>query len=86
MIKESEYCSKVIETQFKTEKDHEDFNNSTKCWICRKAYEEGEVKVKDHNHITGKYWGSAHQECNLNLSLNVVFHNLQNYDSHLIFQ
>ena len=29
-----------------TERDHEDFNNSTKCWICKKAYEEGEVKVK----------------------------------------
>ena len=36
-------------------------------------------------------WGTAaHQDCNLNLSLSkkipVVFHNLQNYNSHLIFQ
>ena len=29
-----------------TERDHEDFNNSTKCWICKKAYEEGEVESK----------------------------------------
>ena len=73
-----------------TEKDHEDFKNSTKCWICKKVYEEREVKVKDHDHVTRKYQGSAHQECNLNLILSkkipVVFHNLQNYDSHLVFQ
>ena len=52
-----------------TEKNHEDFKNPTKRWICKKIYEEVEVKVKDHNHVTGKYRGSAHQECNLNLSL-----------------
>ena len=28
------------------------------------------MKVKDHNHITGKCRGPMHQECNLNLSLN----------------
>ena len=46
------------------------------------------MKVKDHNHISGKYQGSMHQECNLNLTkkIYVAFHNLQNYDSYLIFQ
>ena len=48
------------------------------------------MKIKHHDHITGKYQGSVHQECNLNLALSknipAVFHNLQNYDSHLIFQ
>ena len=47
-MKESEYCSKVIETEFNKpliiiKEDHEDFKNSTKCWICKKAYEEDEV-------------------------------------------
>ena len=60
MTKEDERCSKVIETEFNklllmTGKDHEDFENSTKCSICKKIYEEGEVKVQDHNHFTGKY-------------------------------
>ena len=36
-------------------KDNEDFKNSIRCWICKKAYEEGEVRVKDHDHIIGKY-------------------------------
>ena len=95
--KKSNYCSKVIETKFNktliiSEKGHEDFNNSAKCWICEKAkaYQEGEVKVKDHDRVTAKHQGSTHQECNLDLSLNkkipVVFHNLQNCDSHLTFQ
>ena len=51
-----------------TEKEHKDFKNFIKCWVCEKTYEGGEVKVKDHNHITVKYSGSARQECNLNLS------------------
>ena len=60
MIKESEYCSKAIEIQFNkplvmTEKDHYDFNNSTKCWNFKKPYEESEVKVKEHYHVTGKH-------------------------------
>ena len=39
-----------------TEKDHADFENSTKYQICKKAYEEGEVKAKHHNCYTpGKY-------------------------------
>ena len=50
-----------------TKKYHED---CTKCWICIKAYDKGEVKVKGHDHIIGKYWGYAHEESNVNLSLN----------------
>ena len=39
MIKESEYCSKTIKTEFNEplvmgKKVHGDLKNSTKCWIC----------------------------------------------------
>ena len=41
-------------------------------------------------YITGKYRGSAHRYCNINLKWNhifpVILHNLQNYDSHLNVQ
>ena len=64
-----------------SENNHNDFNDYMKFWIFKKEYEEGEVKVKVHNYITGKYGGSAHQKRNLNLSLAkkipAVFHNLQ---------
>ena len=60
VIKETEYFSQVIETVFNkplvmSETNHEDFNNSTKCWIYKQPYEKGEVKVKYPNHITRKY-------------------------------
>ena len=73
-----------------TKADDEDSANSTKCWICDNAYADGDVKEKDHCHITGKYRGSVHRGCNIDVKLNqkipVVFHNIKNYDSHLITQ
>ena len=48
------------------------------------------IIVRDHCHITGKYRGPAHQDCNLNFQLTdkipVIFHNLRRYDSHFIMQ
>ena len=68
-----------------TRKDNEDFENSAKCWICGNVYFNIDINVRDHCHITGKY-----RDCNINIKLNhkvpVVFHNLKNYDSHLIMQ
>ena len=70
-----------------TKKDNQDFENSTK---CDNDYIDDDVKVKDPCHITGKYRGSAHRDCNINVKLNhkfpVIFLNLQNYNSHLIIQ
>ena len=72
-----------------TEKDNEDFENATKCWISDNDYIGNDLKVK-YCRITGKYRGSAHTDCSINVKLNhkipVVFPNLKNYDSHLIMQ
>ena len=95
MIEESKYCSDVMKKYFSkelvmTNEDNENFKNSTKCCICDNDYTDNDVKVRDHCHITGKYRGSAHRDCNINLKLNhkipLVFHNLKNSDSHLIMQ
>ena len=47
-------------------------------------------KVIDHDHWTGKYRGAAHSGCNLGLrktkKVPVLFHNLQGYDGHILFQ
>ena len=49
-----------------------------------------DIRVRDHCHMTGKYRGSAHQDCNINYRLTdkipVIFHNLKGYDSHFIMQ
>ena len=95
MIEESKYCSDATKKHFNkelamTKKNNKDFENSTKCWICVNNYIDCDDKVKDHCHITGKYKGSPHRDCNINVKSNhklpVVFHNLKSYDSHLIMQ
>ena len=95
MIEESKYCIDIMKKYFNkelvmTKEDDENFENSSKCWICDNGYVDDEVKARDHCQVTGKYRGSAHRDCNINVKLNhkipVVFHNLKNYDSHLIKQ
>ena len=50
-----------------TKQDCEDFENSTKCWICINVYadRDGDVKLRDHFHITGKFRGTVHKDCNI---------------------
>ena len=71
-------------------KDDEDFENSLKSWICGHAYVESDAKVRDHFHVTGKYRGSAHRDCSINVKWNhkipIVFHKIKNYDTHLNMQ
>ena len=71
-----------------TTQDEEIYNNSQICWICNE--ELNTDKVRDHCHITGKFRGSAHNQCNLKLKipkkLPIIFHNLQGYDGHIIFK
>ena len=95
MLKESKYCSDVMKEHFNkelvmTKKDNEDFEKSIKYWICDNVYVGGCVKVRDYGYITGKYRGSAHRDCNIKVKLNhkipIVFHNIKNYDSHLVMQ
>ena len=67
------------------EKEAIDFNIATKCWICKG--ELGPDKVRDHCHLSGRYRGPAHNQCNLKYRrltfTPVAFHNLTNYDAHL---
>ena len=66
---------------------------ATHCWICNRKYKSNDKPVRDHSHITGKYRGSAHNDCNLQLKMSaekskipVIFYNLKGYDSHFIMQ
>ena len=93
MVEESKYCRDVIKKHFNkelvmTKEDNENFKISTKCWTCDNDYIDNDVEVRDHCYPIGKYSGSAHRDCNINLKLNqkipVVFRNVKNYDSHLV--
>ena len=48
-----------------TKKDIVDFQNSNECQIYDNAYVDGDVKVRNHCHITGKYRGLEHRDCNI---------------------
>ena len=79
-----------------TQQDWAIHSAADKCWVCDgpfKPYEQGDTeglwKVRDHDHLTGKYCGPAHSKCNLSLRIDpyrtpipIFFHNLKNYDSH----
>ena len=83
-----------------TDEDKTDFETATHCCICgdrfKNSYKnekeaEKYKKVRDHCHFTGKYRGCAHSICNLNFCIRyskipVFFHNMKNYDGHLIIQ
>ena len=98
MLEEIEYCEAIIKKHFNkplvmTEVDEQYFKTMDGCHICGEKYTDKDVCVRDHCHITGKFRGSAHQECNLklrikpeNLKIPVIFHNLRGYDSHFIMQ
>ena len=98
MLEEVEYCKAVVKKRFNkplvmTENDEMCFKLMDKCHICGEKYTDKDVLVRDHCHITGKFRGSAHQECNLTLKIKpedikipVIFHNLRGYDSHFIMQ
>ena len=98
MLEEVEYCKAVIKKHFNkplvmTEVDEQHFKTMDGCHICGEKYTDKDVLVRDHCHITGKFRGSAHKECNLklrikpeNLKIPIIFHNLRGYDSHFIMQ
>ena len=70
--------------------EEERFQLSNICWICGKLFDIADDKVRDHFHISGRYIGASHWSFNINLKMTknvpVIFHNLKNYDSHLIFK
>src|SRR6218665_604596 len=65
--------------------DRKIFKAATSCLICGGSL--GKDRVRDHCHLSGKFKGAAHNECNLNYKIpkfiSVVFRNLSGYDSHL---
>ena len=68
----------------------------TTCWLCEKEFKPKDEKenpiVKDHCHLTGRFRGLAHNNCNLNTRkahtsfVPILFHNFSGYDCHLIFE
>jgi len=73
------------------------YRHAENFYLCNQPLPRGwtndktQIKVRDHDHMTGLYRGPAHSICNLQLRINpkrvripIVFHNLKGYDSHII--
>ena len=56
-----------IEPIVMTPEDEKDFDEATDCYICHELM--GADRVRDHDHVSGKYRGAAHSECNLQFRL-----------------
>jgi len=71
------------------EKDKSEAKSQENCKYCGKPLLQKNYRdaVKDHYHITGRYRGAAHSNCNnLPEQIPVVFHNLRGYDAHHLMQ
>ena len=44
------------------------YNTAPSCRICKKELTEASRRVRDHNHLTGKFRGAAHSNCNYNIN------------------
>ena len=82
-----------------TDKEKKYYDKSKRCYICgrRFCYDKKQKekyklyrKVRDHDHLTGKFRGPAHGICNLRYSvpheIPVKFLNGSSYDYHLIIK
>ena len=73
-----------------TPQEEESFQLAEECWLCENPLDD--TKVRDHDHLTGKYRGAAHNICNINCKqrsssfVPIFFHNFSGYDCHLIFE
>ncbi|KAJ4437396.1 hypothetical protein ANN_17540 [Periplaneta americana] len=72
-----------------TSEENVAYSNANICHICKKGnFTVDNYKVRDHDHLTGKFRGAAHNECNLRYQhqhfIPIVLHNLSSYDGHFI--
>jgi hypothetical protein len=61
-----EYYDKIIHIYLLTESEMKTKKN---CHICEKSFYELSRKFADHDHLTGQFRGSAHDDCNLNYKI-----------------
>jgi len=69
--------------------EEEKHKSAQSCSKCKSKFSDDCIKVRDHDHITGKYRQTLCSKCNLRLKLNrrelpIFFHNFKNYDSHIV--
>lgn len=79
--------NKRMDPMSKEEETH--FMSRRSCHICGEQFKVGDIRVRDHSHLSGKFRGAAHESCNLKYQetrvVPVIFHNLK-YDLHFLIE
>ena len=90
-LEANKYFKTNLELQI-TLQEEESFKLAEECWLCEQPFTEYEQPVRDHDHLTGRCRGAAHNTCNINCKqksssfVPIFFHNFSGYDCHLIFE
>ena len=87
IFEQKKYFNKIINKKFKmTLEDENSYKNSQDCCICNQKIKDKD-KIIYYCYITGEYKGPANEECNkIPRKLPIIFHNLEEYDWHLVFR
>ena len=94
---EKPWLNQICNTMKLSTEEQAQHLQATECFICGGPF-GAERPVRDHDHLTGKYRGAAHSECNLAFKYRlvtnnrqnpiyrvpVIFHNLRGYDGHML--
>jgi hypothetical protein len=71
-----------------TNQDQQELVDAIECYMCKKTFNNRNIKVRDHDHFTGKFRGAACNLCNMKnrkqYKIIVVFHNFRGYDEHFL--
>ena len=93
MLEKESYMKTYFKNELEINTNKIPKNFESICWLCEKKFQPKENSiVKDHCHLTGRFRGLAHSNCNLitrkahTSFLPILFHNFSGYDCHLIFE
>jgi hypothetical protein len=95
LLKEQERIDNILSTiePMKVRPEHQGLIDKSKyCCLCKKTFTLYDRTYKrivtHHNHLTGEIIGAACNECNLKCKqvkfTSVIFHNLKNFDAHIL--
>lgn len=81
--------SKAAATMIFTKEDKRKYKSEKMCPHCNKIYSNEVIKVRDHDHVSGRFRSSLCSICNLNFKLPfpflpVWFHNGSKFDFHFL--
>ena len=70
--------------------EEERFQKENTCHLCEETIYDEDDKVRNHDHVTGKFLGACHNRCNLsykqNYKVSVALHNLKGFDQNCILK